>query len=305
MPVRPYLTRLAGVGMMLAAGLLVAPAPASAADPVDPNWILAVDFDPDTVGSASTADPTAIGYTIQVATTCADFDFAAECDAYTFRGNYLTLLSPSCDAVAQSGFTLNSAGVGTGVVTLPADAEPGHWQAALTVFRGADYGDTPTFGNIVCDGTPGDTVPLPEGVEDGVDVLGACGGCPSGAAPVAAADSFVTDQDTALVVEAPGVLGNDTDADGDLAAAVLVSGPENGSLSLEPDGSFVYTPAPGFAGLDSFSYAAEDLAGLRSEPAEVSLEVLAAADPRGPKDVICETLAGLPVPAFVLQRLGC
>ena len=34
-------------------------------------------------------------------------------------------------------------------------------------------------------------------------------------APVAADDSYSTDEDTALVVAAPGVLANDSDLDGD------------------------------------------------------------------------------------------
>ena len=34
-------------------------------------------------------------------------------------------------------------------------------------------------------------------------------------APVAVNDAYATDEDTALTVAAPGVLGNDTDVDGD------------------------------------------------------------------------------------------
>ena len=47
---------------------------------------------------------------------------------------------------------------------------------------------------------------------------------------------------TELTVGAPGVLGNDSDADGDPLTAVLVSGVSNGSLTLNSDGSFTYTP---------------------------------------------------------------
>ena len=45
---------------------------------------------------------------------------------------------------------------------------------------------------------------------------------------------------------APGVLGNDTDPDGDPLTAVLVTGPSHGSLTLNADGSFTYTPAADF-----------------------------------------------------------
>ena len=61
-------------------------------------------------------------------------------------------------------------------------------------------------------------------------------------APVAVNDAYSVNKDTTLTVVAPGVLGNDTDVDGDPLTAVLVSGVSNGSLTLNSDGSFSYTP---------------------------------------------------------------
>ena len=55
-----------------------------------------------------------------------------------------------------------------------------------------------------------------------------------------------------------GVLDNDTDGDGDALRAVLVSGPANGSLNLNADGTFSYTPDPNWAGTDSFTYKTND-----------------------------------------------
>ncbi|MCB9149972.1 MAG: tandem-95 repeat protein [Caldilineaceae bacterium] len=77
-------------------------------------------------------------------------------------------------------------------------------------------------------------------------------------APVAAGDSYSTAEDTTLDVAAPGVLANDSDVEGDTISAVLVSGPANGSLTLNSDGSFSYTPAANFNGSDSFTYKAND-----------------------------------------------
>jgi VCBS repeat-containing protein len=77
-------------------------------------------------------------------------------------------------------------------------------------------------------------------------------------APVAADDAYATVQNTSLNVAAPGVLVNDTDADGDPLTAVLVTGPANGTLTLNADGSFTYTPAFNFTGVDSFTYVAND-----------------------------------------------
>ena len=74
-------------------------------------------------------------------------------------------------------------------------------------------------------------------------------------APVAAADAYSVDEDDVLnVVVAEGVLSNDTDVDGDALSAVLVSDVVNGSLTLNADGSFSYTPAANFDGSDSFTY---------------------------------------------------
>ena len=42
-------------------------------------------------------------------------------------------------------------------------------------------------------------------------------------APVAVTDGYSTNEDTLLTVNAPGVLGNDTDVDGNTLTAVLVS----------------------------------------------------------------------------------
>ena len=69
-------------------------------------------------------------------------------------------------------------------------------------------------------------------------------------------DDYATDEDTPLSVDAPGVLGNDTDRNGDALTAALVSGPQHGQLTLESDGSFTYTPDPDFNGSDSFRYRA-------------------------------------------------
>lgn len=76
--------------------------------------------------------------------------------------------------------------------------------------------------------------------------------------PLAHADVYTTSQETPLLVAAPGVLDNDDDPEGDALQAILDSGPGNGDLTLDADGSFVYTPTSGFIGVDSFGYHAND-----------------------------------------------
>ena len=79
-------------------------------------------------------------------------------------------------------------------------------------------------------------------------------------APVANNDNYSMNQDTTLLTPAAsGVLANDTDIDNALITASLVTGPSNAqSFVLNADGSFSYTPLPGFTGIDTFDYVAND-----------------------------------------------
>ncbi len=77
-------------------------------------------------------------------------------------------------------------------------------------------------------------------------------------APVSGDDTYSVNEDTTLIVNAPGVLANDTDVEGDALSAVLVTGPSHGTLTLNNDGSFSYTPDPNYNGTDSFTYQAND-----------------------------------------------
>ncbi len=74
-------------------------------------------------------------------------------------------------------------------------------------------------------------------------------------APIAGDDSFTIDEDYSL---AAGVLSNSVDVDDDPLTVSLVDGPSHGTLTLDPDGSFTYTPAANYNGDDSFTYTASD-----------------------------------------------
>ncbi|MFO0977996.1 MAG: Ig-like domain-containing protein [Planctomycetaceae bacterium] len=91
--------------------------------------------------------------------------------------------------------------------------------------------------------------------------------------PVAVDNSFAVGEDTTLDVTAPGVLIDDTDVDGDVLTARLISGPSHGSVTFSSDGSFSYTPQLNYHGPDGFTYVAND--GMAdSAIATVALTVL-------------------------------
>lgn len=75
-------------------------------------------------------------------------------------------------------------------------------------------------------------------------------------------------------VPPPGVLTNDTDAEGNGLIAVLVSGTTQGTLALHPNGSFDYTHTGATLGTDSFTYVAEDTFGAQSAPATVTINIV-------------------------------
>src|SRR5262249_15369538 len=77
-------------------------------------------------------------------------------------------------------------------------------------------------------------------------------------APVALNDDYTMNANTTLTVGPAGVLSNDVDVEGDPLTAILVSGPVHGSLTLNADGSFTYTPNSGFTGTEFFTYKAND-----------------------------------------------
>ena len=97
-------------------------------------------------------------------------------------------------------------------------------------------------------------------------------------APEAVDDDYSIDEDTVLTVEAPGVLANDTDVDGQVLTATLLRGPERGNLSLRSDGSFTLLPGGNLHGTYTFTYAATDTSAA-ADQAVVTIEVKPINDP--------------------------
>lgn len=94
-------------------------------------------------------------------------------------------------------------------------------------------------------------------------------------APTTTADSYSMNQGTTLVVPVNvGVLANDSDLQFDPMTAQLVTGPGVGSLTLNGNGSFSYTPPVLFSGPVTFTYLSKDF-GLSSTPTTVTINISA------------------------------
>ena len=99
--------------------------------------------------------------------------------------------------------------------------------------------------------------------------------------PTAMSDRYDTIEGfnhTLTVGASSGVLQNDLDPEGDLLTASMTSEPSHGNATLDPDGSFSYTPEASFFGDDRFTYRARDASG-NSNTATVIISVAPVNDP--------------------------
>lgn len=95
------------------------------------------------------------------------------------------------------------------------------------------------------------------------------------APPVVVRDTYATDEDTPLVVGAPGVLANDYDVDDETLSVTLLGSPGYGTVELNADGSFIYTPEADFNGTDSFFYRVSDgVSASSSFPVEITVKAV-------------------------------
>jgi hypothetical protein len=214
-------------------------------------------------GNATLADPVAIGTIIdddRPLTVTINNVTVTEGDVGVVNAVFTVTLSAAssqtvtidfatADGTATAGTDYTTT---TGTVTFP----PGQTTRTITVpvlGDNLDESDETFFVNLT--NPTNATVPGAPGVgtirDDDTAPVAAT-------APVAVNDNFLATQSTPLTVPAPGVLANDTDAEGDRLTVLLVSGPASGGLVLNPDGSFTYTPNPDFVGTDSFNYRATD-----------------------------------------------
>jgi len=153
--------------------------------------------------------------------------------------------------------SFDATSVNGGSVSMNADG-------SFTYTGAPDFAGSDSFGYTVTDGRGGFST-----ATVGITVGGV------NDAPVAVADSYTGTSDTPVVVDASsGVLSNDTDADGDALTvdSFDATSANGGTVSMNADGSFTYTPTAGYTGTDTFTYVATDGNGT-SNTQTVSLAI--------------------------------
>jgi len=137
-------------------------------------------------------------------------------------------------------------------LTVSVDTQPAHGSLILSADGGvvytptAHFNGTDSFTYEVTDGTYSDIGEVTIDVDSVEDIV------------YAQDDEYFVLMNEVRTVPADGVLANDLEVDGDTITAVLSGSPEEGELTLNSDGSFVYTPTLNYIGSDSFSYFADD-----------------------------------------------
>lgn len=124
----------------------------------------------------------------------------------------------------------------------------------------ADSSDTAMMPSTSGDSTSGDSITVADDTLADTSTNASTGS--NNTAPEANDEVFYTRQDVALMVDAAsgGVLGNDSDPDGDpiTVGDADAASAQGGVVTVDADGAVAYTPAAGFWGPDTFGYTVSD-----------------------------------------------
>lgn len=186
---------------------------------------------------------------------------------------YSTSANQSLSVGADSGVLANDDGLGLGATLLS-----GASHGTLTLARSGAFHYAPNAGYSGIDH-------FDYRSSDGSGESSAPAEVTIAVTPIALARSaYSVAAASTLNVGAPGLLAG---AVGSGLHTELVSAPSGGSATVNDDGSFSYTGAPGFAGVDSFQIDVVDGAGQASNTVTVTIDVGAA-----PPSPVGETFSG-------------
>ena len=122
------------------------------------------------------------------------------------------------------------------------------------------------------------------------DVSASVGGTTTNSQPVAVGNSATTASNTPVTIN---VVANDSDPDGDPLTVTGTTAPAHGTAVVNANNTVTYTPATGYTGPDSFTYAISDGRGGTAS-ATVSITVNPAGNTRrstSRSSVMCRTRA--------------
>jgi VCBS repeat-containing protein len=257
------------------ASVTVLTGPSSGSTSVNPDGSIDYTPDPDYFGSDS--------FTYEVC------DLTGACDTATVDITVFDVNEPPV-AADDSDTVDEDASVTVDMLGNDTDVDDGLDPASVTVLSGPSNGSTSVNPDGSIDYTPdADFFGSDSFTYQVCDFAGACDSAtvditvdPVNDPPSAADDSDTVDEDASVTVD---VLGNDSDIDDGLdpASVTVLSGPSNGSTSVNPDGSIDYAPETDFFGSDSFSYQVCDLAGA-CDSATVDITVDPVNDPPNAAD---------------------
>ena len=159
-------------------------------------------------------------------------------------------------SLAASGLLSNDTDAESNVLTAAKVTDPAY--GALTINADGSFIYTPVLNY---NGSDSFTYKVNDGSADSNVATVTITIQPVNDAPVATSDNRDMVENSVLTVVAPGVLENDSDVDSLGLTAILMSDPVQGTLTLDAGGSFIYTPALNFSGIDSFTYKATDGSG--------------------------------------------
>ncbi len=171
-------------------------------------------------------------------------------------------------AISAPGVLSNDTDADGDALTAIIATQPGNGQVSLSANGGFTYAPNTNF-----NGTDSFTYRANDGTANSGIATVTITVTPVNDPPVARNDAYTVNENSVLTINAPGILANDSDADGNALTAILANGPTNGVLSLNANGSFIYTPNTNYNGTDTFSYRAND-GVANSGVAIVSITVL-------------------------------
>ena len=181
-----------------------------------------------------------------------------------------TPAAAGADAAAETGTATVGEGTTTAVVATGADAA-----TAATATAASSAGGIGAILGSAGVGT-GTTIAGAAAMGLGVGIVATGKDDPANAAPVAASDTFTTDEEISLNLTVADLLGNDRDAEGNPLSLTSITNGTGGTVIRNADGTITFTPEPNFSGVATFSYIVSD--GTSASTGLVSVNVTAVND---------------------------